>query len=527
LAAIGIILWLAPGNLAAQGRSGSKRFTLSGTVVDGSNQPMAGVEVSLNTSGHDVKVDPAVSDAQGRFTFSGLPPGEYSLWAEGGFGSVTYGETAETLRGSLIRIGGESGDKSVVFRILARGSIEGAVKDEFGEPMANLTVSVQRPRWQDGRTTMANIGQKSTDDRGRYRFGNLAPGNYVVCAGQGPAAPVPGPVDFATRADNRYYSRTCNRSFQLSPGQRAQVDLNPAAGATATLHGHVRNLPAQTGFSVYLLPDDDGQARNSPVGAYVDVSQGTFTIRGVQPGRYMLRAQSYSNSASQKSLAGEAPVDVGSSDIDGIEVELGGQGAVEVALHGVADEQIKEVSATLRGGGSRGSTRGYAQAKDGSFQFQGVTPGNYYLLLHAPEESCVASVKLGDTEMRGAAFRVAAGAVLHFDVAVTQNCGAIQARAVRDGAPVSGAKMVLLVSGTPGDPGELREEFADDEGEFTFSGLAPGRYLAWAWAVEGQGAIAGPTSLAAVEQKATVVDVAAGDPVKVDVPLLAAEGNGQ
>jgi hypothetical protein len=37
----------------------------------------------------------------------------------------------------------------------------------------------------------------------------------------------------------------------------------------------------------------------------------------------------------------------------------------------------------------------------------------------------------------------------------------------------------------------------------------------------------GPSSLAAVEQQATVVDVTAGDPVKVDVPLLTAEGSGQ
>jgi hypothetical protein len=39
--------------------------------------------------------------------------------------------------------------------------------------------------------------------------------------------------------------------------------------------------------------------------------------------------------------------------------------------------------------------------------------------------------------------------------------------------------------------------------------------------------MAGPASLAAVEQQATVVEVTAGDPVHVDVPLLATEGTGQ
>jgi hypothetical protein len=98
---------------------------------------------------------------------------------------------------------------------------------------------------------------------------------------------------------------------------------------------------------------------------------------------------------------------------------------------------------------------------------------------------------------------------------------------VRDGEAVPHAKVVLLASGTPSDPGELREVTADDEGGFLFSGLTPGRYLLWGWALDGKGAMVGPSSLAAVEQQATVVDVTAGDPVKVDVPLLTAEGSGQ
>jgi hypothetical protein len=139
----------------------------------------------------------------------------------------------------------------------------------------------------------------------------------------------------------------------------------------------------------------------------------------------------------------------------------------------------------------------------------------------------VASVKLGDREVRGAAFDVAAGAALHVDVAVSQNCGSVHLRALRDDVAVPRAKVVLLRSGTAKDPGDVSEDYANDEGEYTFSGLTPGRYLIWAWAVEGQGAIAGPSSLGAVAQQATAVDVTAGDRVKVDVPLLAAEGSGQ
>src|SRR5208283_2190194 len=158
------------------------------------------------------------------------------LSAEGsGFGTVPYAETPDPFRGSEIRVGGDSGDKSVVFHIVPRGVIEGVVRDEFGDPMMRVNVTLLRPIWREGRTTLSSWSQKSTDDRGRYRVGNLAPGTYMVCTGggQNAAAPLTGPVDYTTRVDNRYYARTCSRPFELSPGQRAQIDLSPAAGAAA------------------------------------------------------------------------------------------------------------------------------------------------------------------------------------------------------------------------------------------------------------------------------------------------------
>lgn len=524
LAVIAVLLSFGRGQLAAQGRSGGGRFTLSGTVVDGSNQPIAGLQVTLQARGREATIDPATSDAQGRFAFTGLPAGEYDLWTEGsGFGMVPYAETPEPFSGSQIHL---AGDKSVVFRVVPRGVIEGVVRDEFADPMMRVSVTVLRPVWRDGRPTVMSWGQKFTDDRGRYRIGNLAPGTYTVCTGgsQNAAAPLTGPVDYAARVDNRYYARTCSRAFPLSPGQRAQIDLSPAAGTAATVRGRVRNLPPQTGFSASLLPQDEGLRATGSFNAFVDATQGTFTARGVQPGHYLVRVQSYGGT---QPLTAEVPVDVGGGDIDGLEVELGAEATVTVAFYGVADG-VKGLFAELHGVGTSGMTRGgVAQPKPGEFQFQGITPGRYRLALQTPAESCVQSVKLGESEMRGVVFGVGAGAALHFDVTVSQNCGTIGVRAVREGEAAPHSRVVLLIGGTPSDPAELREVTTDDEGQYLFSGLTPGRYLLWGWALEGKGATIGPSSLAAVEQQATMVEVTAGDPVKVDVPLLAAEGSGQ
>ncbi len=378
---------------------------------------------------------------------------------------------------------------------------------------------------------MANVARKSTDDRGRFRFGNLAPGNYMVCAegSRDGSAPVQGPVDYATHVDNRFYARTCNRAFQLAPGQHAQVDVNPQAAAMATVGGHARNLPPQGGFSVNLTPDDGSEGFNQ-INAFVNAQLGTYTIRGVPPGHYRLRAQSSLNANGvQRLLLADLTVDVGSSDMDGLDVVFDSPGTVDVALHGVAENKIdaERVTMILRGAYGPGDFRGSTRDKDGAFHFDAVTPGSYRLSAWAPEESCVESVKLGDRDVRGVPFEVAAGAALHLDVAMSKNCGSIRMRAVRDDAAVPGAKVVLLLSGTAKDPGELKEDFANDEGEFVFPGLTPGRYLVWAWAVDGTGAMAGPASLADVEPQATTVEVTAGDPVKVDVPLLKDGGKGQ
>lgn len=496
--------------------------------MDGTNnQPLAGVEVSLETDKWTPVADPVISDVQGRFAFGGLAAGEYILSAEGStFGTVHYGEALDPGWVSSIQMGGERGDKSVVFRILARGTIEGTVSDEFGDPMMRANVSILRPLWRDGRATTASAGQKSTDDRGVYRFGNLAPGTYVVCAGGGPnsAAPLSGPVDYATRVDNRVYTRTCGHAFQLSPGQHAQVDLSPSTTPTATVRGHVRNLPPQTGFSVSLQPDEGNDAFRQPFNGFVDATQGTFTIRGVPPGHYRLWTNVYSTGVgSPGALSADIPVEVGGSDVDGLEVALDSGGTVDVTFQG----DSTNASVMLRGEDAVRSVRGASRDKDGGFHFAGISPGRYRLIASTPDETCVESVKLGDREMRGAPFDLAAGAALHFEVAVSKSCGAIRIRAVRDGKAVPGAKVVLLLNGTAKDPGALKEDFANDEGKFSFAGLAPGRYLVWAWAVEGEGAITGPASLAAVEQQATVVDVSPGEPVHVDVPLLTDEGKAQ
>ena len=193
-------------------------------------------------------------------------------------------------------------------------------------------------------------------------------------------------------------------------------------------------------------------------------------LRGVAPGRYRLRASAYASTGGvRKDSMAVIPVDVGTSDMDGVDVVLDSGGTVDVALHGLAENQIepKDVSVNLRGVDAIGEQSSSTGAKDGGFHLDGLAPGSYRLSLAMPEDICVESVKLG-REVRGLPFDVPGGAAVHLDVAVSRNCGAIRMRAMRDDAAVPGAKVVLLLSGTAKDPGDLKEDFANDEGELSF-----------------------------------------------------------
>jgi hypothetical protein len=232
------------------------------------------------------------------------------------------------------------------------------------------------------------------------------------------------------------------------------------------------------------------------------------------------------NVEGQKHLTADLPVDVGGSDVDGLDVSLDAASTVDVVFHGVAENHLDGTGlfASLRNAVPSLVNQGAQRNADGSFHFQGISPGRYRLTAQTPKELCVESIKMGDRDVSSTAFDIASGAALRADVTLSKQCGSIEMRAVFQGEAVPGAKVVLLLDGTPKDPGGLREDFVDDEGLYSFTGLTPGRYLLWSWTMRGKGAGAGPSSLAAVEQQATVVEVKAGEPVHVDVTLLPEEG---
>lgn len=165
-----------------------------GQVVDGvSGDPLADVIVSPGRSGRaggsgtpDSAANvfqPVMTGADGRFVFQKLPPGVYPVSASlPGYvpGSVGQGRPSGPTRSLELADGERIGDATI--RLWKFAGITGTVLDESGDPAVELNVRAYRRLVVDGRPQIQPgvVQSARTDDRGRFRFARLTPGDYVV-----------------------------------------------------------------------------------------------------------------------------------------------------------------------------------------------------------------------------------------------------------------------------------------------------------------------------------------------------------
>jgi hypothetical protein len=191
LGALSVLGSLSLDGLARQAQAPARVPTfgtsaISGVLVDGNTgQPVAGAIVAI--VGGDRGTQPAgatrmLTDASGRFVFSRLPAGSYSLSASKiGYLSSRFGQSdpsINTMR--AIRVAEGEAFTKTQMTIWRPGAISGTVLDEAGEPVVGVLVRVVTQVMIAGRPQLASGLSARTDDRGRYRAAGLYSGRYVV-----------------------------------------------------------------------------------------------------------------------------------------------------------------------------------------------------------------------------------------------------------------------------------------------------------------------------------------------------------
>lgn len=162
---------------------------LSGTVMtdEQTPQPIRRAHVTLTSAeGGPMLISTYTNDA-GRFSFDKLAAGRYSLSAsKAPYLTMSYGAKRTDVQGTTIMLANGGNMTDIVMR-LPRGSvISGRIVDENGDPALGVNVRVMQSRLQAGERSFqqptSGLSTDVTDDRGMFRLYGLPPGEYAVIA---------------------------------------------------------------------------------------------------------------------------------------------------------------------------------------------------------------------------------------------------------------------------------------------------------------------------------------------------------
>ena len=152
---------------------------ISGSVVNESGQPFAGVQVFVRPINTTVPGRTVFTDSEGTFRINGLAAALYAVSASAP--GYVLPSTDSSVPPTYHRIG-----ENVRIELVRGGVITGSVTNAAGEPVIAVTVRASMIRDANGRAAKMPFAfslEQTTDDRGIYRIFGLLPGTYVVSAG--------------------------------------------------------------------------------------------------------------------------------------------------------------------------------------------------------------------------------------------------------------------------------------------------------------------------------------------------------
>ncbi|WP_127792279.1 collagen binding domain-containing protein [Agromyces sp. LHK192] len=303
--------------------------TVSGTVVDEGGAPVAGGYVyAYLTSDLNSSRGGASVAADGSYSITGLPDGEYVLKAGKGWGSTSevldeywqdaYSSDAAT---RVDLVGGQA--FTAGFELNAGGAITGTVVDGSGTPVEGVDVTAEFSVQPTDRWVSPVTATTAAD--GTYRLGGLEQGDYTV-----------GFSDFDGTLGQQYWQGAVDQAsataVAVAPG--AVVDgIDAALTAGGSLSGALTQLadgqsaPAANAYFDVLRKDSTGAWESvTSAGAAAD---GTYEVTGLAPGEYTV--QSFGSSSASWAWTyhggGFYPEDavtvdvVASAETDGVDVE--------------------------------------------------------------------------------------------------------------------------------------------------------------------------------------------------------------
>ncbi len=565
-----ILLLTVPVSAQPVAGTAAEKCTVEGQVVAaGTGQPLKKARLLLDKMEARMQPFLAVTDAAGRFKFSEIEPGRYllSVWRNG-YVNQQFGQRSSNRRPTVLALEPGQHMQDIVFRLVRHAVIAGRVYDEDGEPVPRVNVQVLRYRYVGSERQLAPAGAGSTNDLGEYRIYDLPPGRYYVSADYSPR------FRAFTRAQIRrsmggrqstdaesyaptYYPGTNDPAYatpiELRAGDElSSIDFNLSPTRTVRVSGRVVNtISGKPGLntSVVLLPRTSLRRRaflfRNRVS--VDNSEGTFEIRGVVPGSYILTA-TYIHQEEGQQYATRLPIEVESADIEGITlvIERGMDLSARIYVEGAAPPSQPGPGAAAGQTQDRfdmtevrmylspyddlpllPSPRSGKASGDGSLRVKNVAPSRYRVnVVGLPRDYYLKSARVGGQDVLEAGLDLTGGAPPNpLEITISGAGGRIDGSVLTEEQESFGGASVVLV------PEERRRDqrrfyksaTTDQNGAFTLRGIPPGDYKLFAWEEIERGAYRDPAFLRPYEDRGESVQVREGDQLSVQLQLIPAD----
>ena len=564
-------MMLPPGRVA---KTGTGR--LRGRVVAGDTGSIVR-RAQVRISSPDIGSKTALTDAQGRYEFKDLPAGRFTVSvSKSGFVTMQYGQNRPFEPGRQI----ELADAQVMEKAdvaLPRGSaVSGRILDEFGDPVADASVSAMRMQYTGGKRRLVQSGRNSmTNDLGQFRLFGLPPGEYYVSAtlrtmdtmimDMMGGSNIGGPTGSNNSSGYAatYYPGTPSpadaQRLSLAVGQElASIDIQMQPVRLARISGNAVSSDGKPMSSamVMLMPTMKEALMMIPSTSQTD-KNGNFNLSGVAPGEYSIQVQSLAalmNAASQamSMISGGdsgtatppaqpmerefavATVTVAGEDISGLSI-TGTRGAKAtgrlVFEGGAAPESLKSlrlVAGPTDPDNIAAATASFGMAavkENGTFEIDGLVGGRVFRFFDPPKGWFLKQITHENEDVTDKGYDFKPGEdVPGFEIVLTTKSQTVSGTVTNDkNEPVKEYTVVVFP--------EDREKWTvsagrwrasarpDQQGQFKIASLPPGSYLAIAVEYVPEGEWADPEWIKRAVRKATPFTLGEGAIKTLDLKL--------
>lgn len=521
-------------------------FRIAGIVVNSlSGQPVPSVRVAIarTTQGTEREINQAVTTGpDGRFSFTGLSRGKYSLMATAHGFSLQYFDHHDPYA-TAIAVGPDLDSSNLVFRLEPDAAIDGTVTDDNNEPIQYAMVRLFQRSTEEGMQKTEPMNQSQTDDQGHYHLGHLEPGTYYLAVSArpwyaqnagavrtlSPDSPLRSPDESALDVTYplTFYSGAVDSAeatpVQLTPGERATADvsLHAVPSSHLRIHTGAADSPVigrmifpriwQRTFEGYL--DSVSNAPDSWI------SPGVIEISGLAPGHYVV----------------EIPASTGTSEKGGTrgwyrDVDLSGDADINVSespgfatISGTVlfpAHVPSHVSIQLSNPGTGEIFRSDINQR-GEFDFNSdnVRPGRYQIGLDASGGYSLVKLAATGAKISGRSIEVGNNANVRISGLATHGAAQVTGTALREGETFPGAMIVLVPENAADNLPLFRRDQSDSDGTFTLANVVPGQYsvlaIANGWDLEW----ANPAVMQPYMKNAQTVQVPSGGKLDLKVQV--------